>query len=92
MSVIPLRVYIAVTPLGEDTIFRTIQCSRRLFKVQFPDKKMRFLPSSFLHAYYQETESEARKSREADMLSDNKNLDIMLGSNQLEREESEFSN
>ena len=32
----------------------------------------------------------ARKSREADMLSDSENLDIMLSSNRLEREESEF--
>ena len=35
--------------------------------------------------------SRARK-RETDMLSDIKNLDILLGSNRLEREESEFSN
>ena len=34
----------------------------------------------------------ARKSREADMLSDIENLDIMLGSNHLEREGSEISN
>ena len=36
--------------------------------------------------------SKARKSREADMLSDIENLDILLGSNQLKREESDFSN
>ena len=36
--------------------------------------------------------SRARKSREADMPSDIENLDIMLGSNRLEREESEFCN
>ena len=34
--------------------------------------------------------SMARKSREAHMLSDIENLDIMLGSNRLEREESEL--
>ena len=34
----------------------------------------------------------ARKSREADMLSDIENLDIMLGGNNLVREESESSN
>ena len=34
----------------------------------------------------------ARKSREADMLSDIENLDIRLGGNRLEWEESEFSN
>ena len=34
----------------------------------------------------------ARKSREADMLSDIEILDIMLGSSHLEREESELSN
>ena len=33
-----------------------------------------------------------RKSREADMLSDIENLDIMHGSNQQEREESEVVN
>ena len=36
--------------------------------------------------------SKARKSREADMLSDIENLDLMFGSNHLEREESELSN
>ena len=36
--------------------------------------------------------SRARKSREADKLSDIENLDIMLGSNHLETEESELSN
>ena len=36
--------------------------------------------------------SKARKSREANMLSDIENLDIMLGSNHLEREGSELSN
>ena len=35
--------------------------------------------------------SEARKSRQADMLSDIENLDIMLGCNRLGREESEIS-
>ena len=35
--------------------------------------------------------SKAIKSREADMLSDIENLHIMLGSNRVEREESEFS-
>ena len=34
----------------------------------------------------------ARKSIEADMLSDIENMDIMPGSNHFEREESEFSN
>ena len=37
-------------------------------------------------------QNKARKSREADMLSDIENLDILLGSIRLEREESEFSN
>ena len=36
--------------------------------------------------------SKARKSKEADVLSDIENLDIMFGSNHLEREESNFSN
>ena len=36
--------------------------------------------------------SNTRESREADMLSDIENLEIMLGSNRLQREESEFSN
>ena len=36
--------------------------------------------------------SKARKSREAEMLSVLENVDIMLGSNRLEREESEFRN
>ena len=36
--------------------------------------------------------NKARKSREADMLSDIENPDIWLGSNRLEREEREFSN
>ena len=36
--------------------------------------------------------SQARKSRETDMLSDIENMDIMLGSNHFEREESEHSN
>ena len=35
--------------------------------------------------------SRARKLREADMLSDVENLYIMLGSNLLEKDESEFS-
>ena len=34
--------------------------------------------------------SKARKSREADILSDIENLDIVLGGNRVEREESEF--
>ena len=37
-------------------------------------------------------QKKARKSREAEMLSDIENLDIMLGGNHLEREESENSN
>ena len=37
-------------------------------------------------------QKEARKSGEADMLSDIGSLNIMLGSNCLKREESEFSN
>ena len=36
--------------------------------------------------------SKARKSSEAEMLSDFENMDIMLGSNHFEREESEFGN
>ena len=36
--------------------------------------------------------SKARKSKESDIISDIKNLGILLGSNRLEREESEFSN
>ena len=36
--------------------------------------------------------SKARNSREADMLSDIQNIDIMLGSNHLAIEESEFTN
>ena len=36
--------------------------------------------------------SKTGKLREADMLSDIENLDIMLGSNHQEREESELSN
>ena len=35
-------------------------------------------------------QKEARKSRGAEMLSDIKNLDIMLGGNHLEKEESEY--
>ena len=37
-------------------------------------------------------QKKARKSREQEMLSDIENLDIMLGGNNLEREESESSN
>ena len=37
-------------------------------------------------------QKKARKSREADMLSDIENFDVMLGGNHLEREESEISN
>ena len=36
-------------------------------------------------------QKEARKSREAEMLSDINNLDFMLGGNHLERTRSEFS-
>ena len=36
--------------------------------------------------------NKARKSREADMLSDIESMDIMLGSNHLESEESEIRN
>ena len=36
--------------------------------------------------------SKVRKSKEADMLSDSENMDIMLGTNLFEREESELSN
>ena len=36
--------------------------------------------------------SKARESREADMLSNIENMDIMLGSNHFEKEESELSN
>ena len=39
-----------------------------------------------------EKKSNARKSREGDMLSDIGNLDIMLGSKHLKREENELSN
>ena len=39
-----------------------------------------------------EKKNKARKSREGDRLSDIGNLDIMLGSNHLERQESELSN
>ena len=38
------------------------------------------------------TQKKARESREQSMLSDIENLDIMLGGNNLEREESESSN
>ena len=37
-------------------------------------------------------QSRARKSREADMLSDIENMDVLLDTNHFEREESEFSN
>ena len=37
-------------------------------------------------------QKKARKSREVDMLSDMKNLDIMLGGNHLERDDGEISN
>ena len=49
----------------------------------------------FQIGYFQTTrkqKSKARKSREADMLSDIENIDIMLGSNHFEREASEFTN
>ena len=36
--------------------------------------------------------SQTRKSREAEMLSDLENMDIMLGSNHFERKDSEFGN
>ena len=36
--------------------------------------------------------SKVRKSREADMLSDRENIDIMLDTNHFEREECELSN
>ena len=36
--------------------------------------------------------SKAKKSREADMLLDIENMDIMLGSNHFEREENELGN
>ena len=37
-------------------------------------------------------QKKTRKSREAEMLSDKEDLDIMLGGNHLEREESEYDN
>ena len=37
-------------------------------------------------------QEKATKSREVDMLSDIKNLDVMLGGNHFERDESETSN
>ena len=37
-------------------------------------------------------QKKARKSREADMFSDIKNLDVLLGGNHLERDDSKTSN
>ena len=41
---------------------------------------------------YTRKQRKARKSRGAEMLPDIENLDIMLGGNHLEREESEYEN
>ena len=84
-------IYIS-NPLSLTQFFRTIQCSRRLSKVQFPVKKFNYYYRVFFMPTTKKQKSKARKSKEADVLSDIENLDIMFGSNHLEREESNFSN
>ena len=51
------------------------------------------LLSDIFHAYHKKKQkSEIRNSREADVLSDVEDMDIMLDTNLFEREESELSN
>ena len=53
----------------------------------------KYSQSDILHAYYKEAEEQrARKSKEAEMLSDLEIMDILKGSNQFENKDCEFGN
>ena len=74
----------------EDTILFCLSIFTR-FKILTPDFLIKYYNQDLLTPIARK-QKKARKPREAKMLSDIKNLHIMLGGNRLEREESEYDN